>query len=256
MDFNGMDLKEWIQVLELGLKIVVAVAAGVWAVFLLIYLRRSQLAQADLLEKDAKIRETDAKILDIEFKHRQATDEQELKTKQTEMQIKEIELRIKQQANLVVDLQHSILHSPDDNGYIIVVVAILTNTGNRDTTIAWDSPTLSVRLVKFDHKGKPEYYAPIELDAMSTRDPTRRADPLRVRGGGTEMPTFVCRVPVAGLYLLSFRGPVDQKTREEVGGFKPSAWTYGKYVDVSDNQITEDPRTTTGRHILATQLED
>jgi hypothetical protein len=241
-----MDFKEWIEVIGLGLKIAVAVAAGIWAVFLLKALRRRELAQAELLRKDADIR-------DIEFKQKQAIADYELKVRQADAQIKEMKNRMKQEAIVSVDIQPTVYRSPDRNGYIILTVVVLTNHGTRDTTIQWKEPAFFVRFINFDPQGKVEYAQETKLQVMLTRNPTVPAPSHRVRAGGTESLTFILRVPVPGLYLLSFLGPVDQQTREEVGGTLPGAWTGNKYVLVGDTLAPSTPETTNVESAFATQ---
>jgi hypothetical protein len=241
-----MDFKEWIEVIELGLKIVAAVAAGIWAVFLLKALRRRELAQAELLEKDASIR-------DIEFKHKQATADYELRMRQADAQIKEIQHKTKQEAIVTVDLKPTVYRSPDGNGYIILAVVVLANHGTGETMIRWSGPAFFVRLVNFDAEGKPKYAGETKLEVMQTLNPTNQARSHIVRASGTESLTFVLRVPVAGLYLLSFRGPVDQQTRQEVGATLPGAWTGNVYVLVGDILPPGIPETPNVGSAVATQ---
>src|SRR5713226_194569 len=79
------------ELIELGLKVVAVVGAGIWAVFLLLVLRKRELAEADLRKREAEIRlaqadslKREADIRDLEFRAKLATAELGLKTKQTD----------------------------------------------------------------------------------------------------------------------------------------------------------------------------
>jgi hypothetical protein len=67
--------------------------------------------------------------------------------------------------------------------------------------------------------------------------PNDEAESHIIRAGGIESIPFALRVPVAGLYLLSFRGLVDvleQPVAQELGAKKGTAWTCNRYVLVGD----------------------
>jgi hypothetical protein len=215
-----MDVKTWIEIVELVLKIVVAIAAGGWAFSLLVLLKQRELAQAALRKSEAEIRDI------------------ELRSRHVDAQIRDIELKAKQQAVVSVGIESTVYRSPE-GGYILLAVVELTNRGGRNTKIKWrdEPPAFRVRVVKFDAEGMASYDSVKELQVPLTLDPTSVPNSHIIRAGGTESISFSIRVPIAGVYLLSFRGVVDEQERTEsakLGADLPVAWTGNRYVLVGD----------------------
>jgi hypothetical protein len=112
--------KAWIDLIELGLKVIAIFGAGIWAFAVLRLLRKDD--NATVLARD------------------------------TEARIRELELRAKLQAALAVDIRPTIARSLDGDGYLITAVVELANRGNQNTKINWkdEPPAFHVRLAKFD----------------------------------------------------------------------------------------------------------
>jgi hypothetical protein len=215
-----MDLDTWIVLIELGLKIVVALFAGFWAVVLLLLLRQRELAQTNLRRSEAQIRDL------------------ELKRKYVDAQIRDLELKATQ-AVVLVDIKPTIHRS--GNGYIIIAVVELTNCGSQNTRIKWkgELPAFYVRSAELGTDGTADYGPPIEFRVPLTLNPKSEAPSHVVRAGGKESIPFAFQVSSPGLYLLSFRGVVDEKDRAEaakLGVELPVAWTGNRYVIVGGTQ--------------------
>jgi hypothetical protein len=205
-----MDLKTKMELVELGLKIVVAVAAGAWAIALYWLLRTR--AQAD-----AKLRETEANI-------------------------RLIELNSKRQTVIRTTIEPTVIASPDGKGFVIIAVINIANVGSQSTTIEWSTtehPFTVRRVEKFDDDSggaKPEqkgktFAVPLTANPMSV------APSHIIRAGGIETISFAVRVTVSGLYLLTFRGRVSEQARKEVkelGDKNTTIWGASKYLLVND----------------------
>jgi hypothetical protein len=214
-----MDLQAWVGLIELGLKIVAVLGAGVWAVALLFLLRQRELSQAALRRSEAEIRDF------------------ELKARHVDAQIRELELKAKQQAVVRVDIQAAIRAS--GSGHIILAVVELTNRGGRNTKIKWrgEPPAFYVRFAELGGDGKPHYGPATECRVPLTVNPEFEPISHVIRAGGTESIPFAVRVASPGLYLLSFRGLVDEQERaeaQELGVEMPVAWTGNRHVLVGD----------------------
>jgi hypothetical protein len=224
-----MDVKIWVDLIELGLKIgelelkiVVAIGAGAWAVALFLLLRQRELAQAALRKSEAELR-------DIEKQGKVA-----------DAQILDLELKAKQQAVVTVTIQSTVRRSPE-GGYILLAVVKLANRGSRNTKINWkgELPAFYVRQVKFDADGMPSYdlVNQKQLSVPLTKNPEVKSKSHILRAGGTESIHFPIHVSISGVYLLSFRGVVDKQERAEaakVGAKSPVAWTGNRLVFVGD----------------------
>jgi len=216
-----VELRTWIELTELGLKIVAVVGAGIWAVAFLLLLRKRELAQAALRKSEAEVRDL------------------ELKAKHVDAQIRDLELKAKQQAVVRVDIQATVRRSPDSSGYIILAAVELTNHGGRNTRIKWkdEPPAFYVRSAKLNADGKPDYGPPTEFRVPLTLDPDSEPPSHIIRAGGTESIPFAVQVSSPGLYLLSFRGVVNEQEHAEaqkLGAEMPTAWTGNRYVLVGD----------------------
>src|SRR5450631_418897 len=195
--------KSWIDLIELGLKVIALFGAGLWAFAVLRLLRHGDSADGVARNADARIRE--------------------------------LEMREKLQAALAVDICPAITRSPDGDGYLITAVVELANHGSQNTKINWkdEPPAFHVRLAKFDADGKPKYDPPLRFRVPLTFNPKSGAISQVIRAGTTESIPFAFKVASAGLYLLSFRGVVDGEERAEaemLGLHAPDAWTGNKYV--------------------------
>jgi hypothetical protein len=199
--------KSWIDLIELGLKLIAVFGAGIWAFAVLRLLRQGD--SADVLARHSEAR------------------------------IKELELRAKQQPAVSVDIHPAITRSGNGDGYLITAVVELANHGSQNTKINWkdEPPAFHVRLAKFDADGKPKYDPPTRFRVPLTFNPKSGAISHIGRAGTTESIPFAFKVAAAGLYLLSFRGVVDAEERaeaERLGLHWPEAWTGNKYVLVGD----------------------
>jgi hypothetical protein len=199
--------KTWIDLIELGLKVIVVFGAAAWAFQVLRLLRDGEIAS--------------------------------ISVRNSEAQIKDVELRLKQQPVVAVDIKPTIQRSLDGDGYIVTVVVELANRGGQNTKINWkdEPPAFHVRLAKFDTDGKPKYDPPKRFRVPLTLNPNAGAVSHVIRPGGTESIPFAFRLATPGLYLLSFRGVVDEQERAEaqkLGTQAPEAWTGNKYVLVGD----------------------
>jgi hypothetical protein len=200
--------RTWIELAELCLKIIVVLGAGVWAFGALRALRRGETEDISLRNSEARIRE--------------------------------LELRAKQQAAVSVEIKPAVERSVDGDGYVVTAVVELANRGGQNATINWKDqpPAFHVRLAKFDTDGKPKYDPPTRLRVPLSLNPKSGAVSNVIRAGATESIPFAFKVASAGLYLLSFRGPVDAQERAEaarLGVQLPEAWTGNKYVLVGES---------------------
>ncbi len=199
--------KTWIDLIELGLKVIAVFGAAAWAFAVLRLLRDGEFAS--------------------------------ISVRNSEAQIKDLELRAKQQPVVAVDIKPTIQRSLDGEGYIVTVVVELANRGGQNTKINWkdEPPAFHVRLARFDTDGKPKYDPPKRFRVPLTLNPNTGAVAHVIRPGGTESIPFAFRLSSPGLYLLSFRGGVDEQERVEsqkLGAPSPEAWTGNKYVLVGD----------------------
>jgi hypothetical protein len=210
-----MDSKTKIEMAELALKIVVAIAGGLWAFALLFMLKQRALADANL--------------------------------RKIETEIREIELNVRQQAVVTTSIGSTIVSDPDGKGYLVIAVVDIANLGNRNTRIKWkdELPAFYVRRMKFNECGEPipdnesrEFRVPL------TMNPYGEARSHVIRAGATEVISFVFRVSATGCYLLSFRGAVAPEEREEaekLGATLLTAWTANKYIMVGKDPIPSSP---------------
>jgi hypothetical protein len=88
--------------------------------------------------------------------------------------------------------------------------------------------------VRFDADGRPEFGKfPKEFRVPLTLQPDLEPVSHVIRAGGAESIPFAIRVTTPGLYLLSFRGMVDEEERrvsETTGAELPVSWTGSKFV--------------------------
>jgi hypothetical protein len=177
--------QSWIELIEVCLKVLAVLGAGVWAFTALRVLTNSDTANASLRNSEASI--------------------------------KELELRAKQQAVVSVDIKPAVQRSMDGDGYVITAVVELANRGAQNTTVNWKDqpPAFHVRLAKFDADGKPKYDPPTRFRVPLSLNPRSGAVSHVIRPGATESIPFAFKVASAGLYLLSFRGAIDALERAE-----------------------------------------
>lgn len=197
---------------ELLFKIVAALGAATWAVALLFVLRKPALAT-------------------IELRRAQS----ELNTLQLQAEIE------RQKEAISVDIKPTVHSGLDSESYIICAVVELINAGSRIKRLKWtgELPPFSVRRVRFRDDGVPDYDKPLGLHVPLTQDPTAKAVSHVIRSGGKESISFALKV-TSGLYLLSFRGVLDEEERVEskhAGADLPVAWTCNKYVFVGETQL-------------------
>jgi hypothetical protein len=200
--------RTWMELIELGLKIVAVAGTGLWAFAALRALRNGETADFSLRNSEARIRELD--------------------------------LQAKQQAAVSVEIKPAVQRCVDGNGYVVTAVVELANRGGQNTTINWKDqpPAFHVRLAKFDADGKPKYDPPTKFRVPLSLNSKSSAVAHVIRPGATESIPFAFKVASAGLYLLSFRGAVDAQERaeaERLGVALPEAWTGNKYVLVGQS---------------------
>ena len=220
-DLPSLDPDAWIALGELILKVVIAFVGGVYAFALLFFLRQRDQAQANIRRSEAEIRD-----LDLNRKH-------------VEAQILDLELKTRQ-AVILVDIRVETYR--DREAYIIIAAVELTNCGSQNARIIWKDqpPAFSVRMVRLNENRKTDYDLIGEFPVPLTLDPKGEALSHVVRAGGKVSLPFTARISSAGLYLLSFRGVVDEKDRAEAAklGVKlPTAWTGNRYVFVDDARV-------------------
>ena len=220
---NAEDSTNWINVAELLLKFGVAIATGAWSIALYRLLKRREHSLMDLRKKDIEIRDLG------------------LRMKLAEAEIQKLELDMKRQAVVTVDIKPKIVRSVADSGYVILARVVLTNCGSRNTRIRWkdEAAAFYVRSVNFSTDNEPTYSNAIEQRVKLTRKPELESVSHVIRAGGTEAINFVAHVPQTGLYLLSFRGLVDEQEKAEakkLGADLPVAWTANRYVLVNDTE--------------------
>jgi hypothetical protein len=157
--------QSWIELIELCLKVLAVLGAGVWAFTVLRVLTNSDTANASLRNSEASI--------------------------------KELELRAKQQAVVSVDIKPAVQRSMDGDGYVITAVVELANRGAQNTTINWKDqpPAFHVRLAKFDADGKPKYDPPTRFRVPLSLNPRSGAVSHVIRPGATESIPFHSRSP-------------------------------------------------------------
>jgi hypothetical protein len=265
--WHGLDIKTWIAITETGLKVAVAVAAGIWASFLLFYLQQRARADADIrkshaeseailvnikkLETEIRRAEVDTKKLlaDIDIKSKESV----IALEKHELDKKESERKTRKQVYISIDIQINLITY--DGSYVLIARIALTNNGNELTRIVWSKevPAFTVRSVTFDDDGKAQHSEAVGFPVMLTRKPTEPAPSHVIRPGATETLTFAFQPRQPGLFLLTFRGDVEQDLRKEVekhGVTKPTAWTASRYVFVGDASLamlgTDAPRTLGG----------
>jgi hypothetical protein len=204
-----VDLKAAAEVIEIAYKCFAILGAGVWAVLLLVLLRQREQAQAGLTKTEAEVRN--------------------------------LELQARRQAVVRVDIQATVHRDPDGAGYVILATVDLTNQGTRNTRIKWrdEPPAFYIRKTEFGPDGRPEFAGvATEFRVPLTRMPDQEPISHLIRAGAMQSIPFAVRISSAGLYLLSFRGAVDeqeQKVSKEggMGEEMPKSWTGSKYVLVT-----------------------
>jgi hypothetical protein len=248
-------IKSWLEIAELGLKSLAIIGAGAWAVLLHRLLRKREVALAGLRHKEAQIRDldlnakhTEAKIQELDLKTKYSEEQTlaeirglNLNTKRTEAEIRDLDLKCKQQALVQVDIRPEVHPTSDSDGYLILATVKLTNRGTRNTRIKWrdQPPAFYVHEVTFDEEGKPDFGNRRDFQVPLTLHPDLDAISHIIRAGGAESIPFAVRVTTPGLYLLSFRGSVDEAERNvsaNTGAELPVSWTARKFVLVSREQ--------------------
>ena len=237
------EIKPWLEIVEMGLKSLAIIGAGFWAILLHRLLHKREVALAGLRHTEAQIRDLDLKAKHAETQTVAQIRDLDLKAKHTEAQIRDLDLRCKQQALVRVDIHPEVHPAPDGGGYLILTTVDLTNRGTRNTRIKWrdQPPAFYVREARFDADGKPEFDTPTtEFRVPLTLQPDQESVSHVIRAGGTESIPFAIRVTTPGLYLLSFRGMVDEEERKVsaiTGADLPVSWTSNKFVLVPCVQL-------------------
>jgi len=191
---------------DLTFKIIAGIFAAGWAVYLLRLVHRP-LAQAGLLKSD--------------------------------MEFAEYQQRKSLLGGLTLSLKATAHRIPGRADFVIIVIADITNrTESQVFRIDWKEDPLEVWMANFDDtQGRPTYNGRIAFFVPSTLKPNSRAEPMRIRPGATESLSFAVRVSAPGIYLVTFRIPLEPKHLEDVKKFdmgKPGAWTRHAHVIVGD----------------------
>lgn len=160
--------------------------------------------------------------------------------RKVDLESKRLELDLRQTANIEVEIVATSQPEVDGTGYFVLAEVTLSNLGSRDTRILWEGKpaAFSIRRTTFNANGQPQFTSPaIELRARQARDPNAEPVSTVVRASGKQRLAFAARVPEAGLYLLAFRGAVEEREAEvsvEAGAQKlnPMAWTGTKFLVV------------------------
>lgn len=222
--WHGIDIKTWLAITETAVKVLAALFAAVWAVFLLVYLRKRDLINQHIdKEKRALITE-------------------ELKNKESDLNIRKLEIGIRSQIRVGVDIVvESEEHYETDP---VLVFVKIDNQGSKAIILNWrgkddspEPPAFTVWAVNFDVNGDASYIKYKDFNVMSTKNPVIRAVSHIVRAGGAETLSFVFKPEKIGLYLLSFRAAADDEVRSEAAQYGvrlPTAWTAKRYVRVTD----------------------
>jgi hypothetical protein len=211
--------RAWLEIIELLLKCLAIVVAGIWAYTIFRLLKQREQAHAVLRKTEAEIRGL------------------ELQSQQTEASL---EITSRKQAVVTVEIVAS-ARPVIERGYIVLATVNLKNSGNRNTRIKWlgELPAFYVRAVSFNEHNKPEFGNAIELQPSLTVAPDQQPLSHVIRAGGTECIPFAFKVSSAGTYLLSFRGAVDEEERmlsAEAGARMPTAWTGSRYLVIEPHR--------------------
>jgi hypothetical protein len=162
----------------------------------------------------------------------------ELESQKTALETCQIELQLRRIAVVRVDISAATFRQPDGSGYCILADVSLTNTGSRETRIEWDrqTPAFFVRHASFAPDGVPSFHGvQIGMCPCKVRNANETPTSTIIRAGATEHLAFAAQVEKPGIYLLSFRGPLDPKEQaisKEAGATSTTAWTAHHYIPV------------------------
>lgn len=205
-----MDASSWVDLGELLVKVLAVIGALVWGGK---FLHQRDLAQVQLSNLQIDL---DAKFLDLQAK------------------------LIEQQTAIRIEIQATLERNPDGSGYVILSTVEIINDGGTNTRFNWGSdPSFYLRAVSFAD-GKPVYEQEIGYRVPLTINPSATAVSHIVRAGRRESIHFAIPVSSPGLYLLSFRGALDDQDRsvsQELGANQSVAWTANRYIFVDDTRL-------------------
>ena len=202
-----MDTHTKIQLAELIFKILAGIFAAGWAIYLLLLIHRP-LAQAGL-----------------------GKSKMELEAHQQKKSLL---------AGLTVSLQATAHRLPGRADFAIIAIVNITNrTESHIHRTVWEQEPLHVWMTSFDAQGRPTYNGDTAFFVRTTFNPNAPAEALRIRPGATELLSFAVRVSTPGIYLVTFRMPLDPKYRAGLEKFgidedKAAAWTGRAHVLVGD----------------------
>jgi hypothetical protein len=187
------------EVLEIGLKSVALILAGAWAVFGFIVFRQRATATTAL-------RKVQAEVADLE-------------------------LSAKRRAVLDISINHEVF-SQRGEGVLIGLEVVITNSGVGPAYLQFSEsePTICLWRVEVGTDGSQSYAEPLmRLHVPRASSPATAARARVVRAGGvTRIPT-IARVSQGGVYLATFRVPMDGSNREsmlEAGASKERKHTW------------------------------
>lgn len=200
-------------------EIIAIALGGAWAIYGFVVLRRRNKAIAEL-----------RKI--------------EMESQRIALETRQIEFQLRRIAVVRVDISAASFHRPDGSGYCILADVSLTNIGTRETRIEWDrqTPAFFVRHASFAPNGVPSFHGvQIGMCPCKARDANETPSSTIIRAGATEHIAFAAQVEKPGIYLLSFRGPLDPKEQaisKEAGATSTTAWTAHHYILVPQGPST------------------
>ena len=150
-------------------------------------------------------------------------------------------------AGLSLGIQATVHRNPGGRGYVIVAVVTITNRDDSEIKrIEWKGAEAPFhgRLAEFKSNGEPEYVRDRALFVRKTSQPNDKAEGHRIRPGATESLSFAIVVSDPGVYLLSFRIPVDQEDQKAAKARHmdlPATWTCNTHVVVGDTPLSMAP---------------
>jgi hypothetical protein len=162
----------------------------------------------------------------------------------SEMELEEYQQKKSLLAGLTISLQATAHRIPGRDDFVIIVTADLTNRHESAVLrIDWkeeekEVDPLHVWMTNFDAQGKPTYKDDTAFPVRRTKSPNLKAGPYRIRPGATESLSFAVGVSAPGIYLVTFRIPLEkthlEELRKKFDKAMPGAWTRSAHVIVEN----------------------
>lgn len=174
------DVKTVADIVEIGVKIVAFIIGGAWAIYGFHVFRQREAAVTAL--------------------------------RKSESEAASLELQAKRRAVLDITISHQSCKDLTTDGFVVTVQVVLSNMGVSSAYIRFDpeDPPIRIHPITFDDAGSMVFPGPsLPLTIRNTSDPTKLAKSRVIRAGGTSRLTSVVRVQAAGVYVISFRVPMD-----------------------------------------------